>query len=256
MLKIIQKQEELISKRESFVTMTLVNIIGSAPQDLGAKAIVTSEGLNLGTIGGGKIEAHAIKFAQNLIQDLKQDSIRLMKWNLQTDIGMTCGGVVEVLFERIDFANQFKVAVFGAGHVAIETVELLSKLNCYIVNVESRKEWQDKIPNKPNIMKVLTSDMSKVITELDDSYFVVSLTMGHAFDLPILAAALKRNFKFIGVIGSEQKANTLKKELLDHGISSEVLSRLICPVGLSIGSNDPAEIAISIVSQLIQYRDN
>jgi xanthine dehydrogenase accessory factor len=245
----------LKNEKVNFVVITLVNIQGSAPQNLGAKAIITQKGLEFGTVGGGKVEKTAISYAQELFS--REENISLVKWNLQKDIGMTCGGVVELLFEKISFESTFKVAVFGAGHVGQQLVKTLSNLNCSIIVVDSRDEWLEKITNKYNVTKIKAEHMAMEVDQLTDDYMIVSVTMGHAFDRPIFASALKRNFKFVGVIGSDQKAIVLRHELKTLDMISETdLAKLVCPIGEKFGSNDPAEIAISITAQLLKIRDH
>ena len=82
------------------------------------------------------------------------------------------------------------------------------------------------------------------------------MTMGHAFDLPILTAALKlETFPYIGSIGSRAKATVLNRDLKTNGISDSALEKLYCPIGEEFGNNTPTEIAISIVAQLLRVRD-
>ena len=95
---------ELLSAQTPFVAVTIVDMRGSAPQVVGAKAIVTDAGIESGTIGGGKVEAAAIEFARQQLADTSSPDVELRKWNLQNDIGMTCGGEVHLLFELIDSA--------------------------------------------------------------------------------------------------------------------------------------------------------
>jgi xanthine dehydrogenase accessory factor len=246
---------DLKKSKKSFGLITLVKVIGSAPQEIGARAIVTSEGLVFGTIGGGKVEDRAIKLAQSMIQN--HHSFNFVEWNLQTDIGMTCGGVVSFCFEVETYASQFKVAVFGAGHVANEVIKLLVNLNTELKCIDPRSEWLDRLPKSNRLTLIQTNKMEQEISKLAPNTFIVSLTMGHSFDRPILAEALKLDFPFVGVIGSEQKANVLKKELKSiDKISDKKIETLICPIGEKIGTNDPAEIAISIVAQLLRVRDS
>ena len=87
-----RKLSKLIELDIPFVTVTLLEIRGSAPQINGAKALITANGLEWGTVGGGKIEAAAINFAQEALKTHGGTTCKLVKWNLQTDIGMTCGG--------------------------------------------------------------------------------------------------------------------------------------------------------------------
>ena len=60
---------------------------------------------------------------------------------------------------------------------------------------------------------------------------------------------------FIGVIGSDSKAATLKKELLALGLNPQVVDQIHCPIGLPFGNYTPAEIAVSISAQLLQVRE-
>ena len=81
------------------------------------------------------------------------------------------------------------------------------------------------------------------------------MTMGHATDLPVLRELLARDFPFIGVIGSKAKSSALRRTLLKEGFSPENCTRVVCPIGLPIGTNHTQEIAISITAQLLQRRD-
>jgi ADP-ribose pyrophosphatase len=81
--------------------------------------------------------------------------------------------------------------------------------------------------------------------------------MGHATDRPILEEIFRqgRAFPFLGVIGSRAKRAVLLKELASAGIAPEIAERFHCPIGLDLGTNQPGEIAVSVVAQLIQERD-
>jgi xanthine dehydrogenase accessory factor len=57
------------------------------------------------------------------------------------------------------------------------------------------------------------------------------------------------------VIGSPQKASVLRRDLSSQGLTTEKIESFYCPIGLPIGNNTPAEIAISIAAQLLQQRD-
>ncbi len=106
-IELFAKVQELLTTGTPFVLVTLVSIKGSAPQDLGAKAIVVREGIVLGTVGGGKIEAKAIRHAQEmLLQQSTEDTKQLCTWNLQKDLGMTCGGEASMFFDG-HFVHQW-----------------------------------------------------------------------------------------------------------------------------------------------------
>lgn len=244
---------ELKKHRKDFVVVTISNTRGSAPQDLGARMIVTREGLHFGTIGGGKVENHCLEFASNL---LGSNVTKIAKtWNLQKDIGMTCGGEVSFLFENESSASTWDIAIFGAGHVSQQLTRTLLNLNCKLTVIDNRLEWLEKLPKHSKLRTIHNLNMEKEVKNLSDHTFVASMTMGHAKDVPILKEALKRNFPFLGVIGSLSKRNAMTKELIEMGVCASDCEKFTCPIGEPIGTNDPAEIAISITAQLLKFRD-
>ena len=91
---------------------------------------------------------------------------------------------------------------------------------------------------------------------VSEKSYILCLTKGHSTDRPVLREVLRRypGGAFLGVIGSLAKRAVLGRELREDGIAEAVLERMVCPVGLPIGTNDPAEIAISIVAQLLERR--
>lgn len=236
----------------------LVETKGSAPQTAGAKMLVRSEGLPLGTVGGGKIEAAAIRFAREMLSqpDAAGIELREVEWNLQRDIGMTCGGAVRLLFHVRRFAS-WPIAVFGAGHIVQALVPLLQTLDATIHCFDHRPEWLEKLPPHPRFEPQLMENPAEAVKDLPAGSFILSITQGHGTDLPVLLEAFRRGcFPFVGCIGSEVKARKLRSELEAAGIPRALVDTLHCPLGLPIGGNAPAEIAISIAAQLLQARDS
>jgi len=247
--------QNLKSENREFVTVTLVARKGSVPQDPGAKMLVTKEGLYSGTVGGGKVELNAIQHGQGLIKR-NEKKPELIKWNLQRDFGMSCGGEVEFLFEYHSNA-EIEIAIFGAGHIAQALVRILSLFPFRVHVFDSRSEWVERIPESPNIRKKLVSDPAEEIQKLHPEAYFLVMTQGHATDFPILKEIFQvhpRTF-FVGVIGSELKGKKIRAELREIGISAECVERLHCPMGLKLGTNQPAEIAISVLAQVLQERD-
>lgn len=252
-----QKAQEFQSVGTPFVTVTMVATRGHAPQDPGAKAIMSAKGLEWGTVGGGRVEAKAIVHAQDLLKDLSRSNMELVTWNLQRDVGMSCGGEVQFLFERV-VPHSWKVAVFGAGHVSQSLVRLLLTLDCQVYCIDNREEWMSRLPkDNPKLIVVPCTEYSDALPQIPENAFCVVMTRGHATDLPVLDAILKKRIPpYIGVIGSEVKAIKIRKDLADLGVSSEAVEALRCPMGVPISNrNDPAEIAVSITAELISVRE-
>lgn len=250
---IFKKALELKEAGKSFVMVTMTEAIGSAPQIAGAKCLVSSEGLEAGTVGGGKVEAAAIKKAHDILQGPAEAPPELVKWNLQKDIGMTCGGVGHFLFEHFP-ASSWNIVIFGAGHVSQALTRVLSRLECQVHVIDDREEWLEKLAG---VKTYKTSDAKNIVSKFDERTYFISMTKGHAFDVPFLVEIYRQfpNAPYIGAIGSTSKANAIKKDLRKIGVSEQFLDRLRIPVGLPIGNNTPEEISISIAAQLLQVKE-
>ena len=247
----IRRAVELTETSVPFVSVTLVETTGSTPADAGAKMLVTAEGIDCGTVGGGRVEAKAIELARQMLRD--RQPCRLVDWSLKADVGMTCGGRVKLFFEP--FASTvWQVVIFGAGHVTQSLAALLAGLPCRLTCIDPRREWLERLPQGVNT--IATDDPPSCVAELPTDAFVLCMTQGHHTDLPVLVRLFQQEheFAFVGVIGSNAKAAVLRKELTEAGIP-EAKQRFHCPVGLPIGTNHPGEIAVSIAAQLLKLRD-
>jgi xanthine dehydrogenase accessory factor len=242
-----------------FVFVTLVESLGSTPQDTGAKMLVTANGLHTGTVGGGRVEAQAIATAQTMLAASGPEASRpqFVSWTLKKDVGMTCGGAVKLYFEpHPAHGAAWTIAIFGAGHIAQSLLPVLLPLPCVIRCYDNRREWVDRLPHARNLIAEARDDLASAVDELPGDAFVLCMTQGHKTDRPILQRALAtRNFPFIGVIGSDAKAAILRKELQADGLSPERVATFHCPVGMPFGTNHPHEIALSIAAQLLSVRD-
>ena len=246
---------ELMAAEVPLVAVTVVDTVGSVPQDRGAKMIVTAEGLRFGTVGGGKVETKAIAEAQAMLLGAEGEITKFAQWNLQKDVGMTCGGVVKLYFESHN-VGRWRVFVFGAGHVANALVNVLIHLDCHVTCVDPRAEWLSKLPDSPKLTRVHSDDMPSVVKSIPDDAFVVLMTMGHTTDKPILVEILRtRTFPYLGVIGSDAKAAVLRRDVAEAGLPEEAKRAFFCPIGLDLGSNHPYEIAVSVVAQMVRIRD-
>ena len=255
MTTFFEAQNQLIDDGAPFVTVTVVDTLGSTPQDRGAKMLVTAEGRQFGTVGGGKIEARAIQEAQAMLADDSAPKTRFHQWSLEKDIGMTCGGIVRVYFEAFN-VTRWNIVVFGAGHVAAALMESLIRLDCRVTCVDPRPEWLERLPASPKLHRVQSADMPSEVAKIPEGSFVLLMTMGHTTDKPILIEILRtRKFPYLGVIGSNAKAKRLRQDVVAAGLPEELTRAFFCPVGLELGSNHPHEIAIAVTAQMLQSRD-
>ena len=258
-LPFIEQLANLIQTGQPFVAVTLVEALGSTPQDTGTKMLVTESGLAFGTVGGGRIEQKAIEHANAMLRrtdgEQPSNTRTLVDWNLQRDVGMTCGGRVKLFFEAYN-VDDWHVVIFGAGHVAQALVRCLLQLDCRITCVDSRSDWLEKLPLDSKLDVIETSKPEVEVGRLTEQDYVVCMTMGHNTDLPILHALFSRQLAptYLGVIGSRTKRKVVLRDLEKSGLSQDQIGSFHCPIGLPIGTNQPAEIAISIVAQMLALR--
>ncbi len=249
--KIFQAMRRFDEAGEAFVSVTLAAAKGSVPQETGAKMLVTENGRACGTIGGGRVEEAAIKRARALLVTKPEAPCELIEWNLQKDIGMTCGGVVTFFFEVFRPA-AWNIAIFGAGHVSQALVRILSSLSCRIAVFDTRPEMLSALPEAPNVRLRLIEPLENAVDEIPEGAFVAVMTQGHRTDKPVLERILKtRSFPYLGVIGSASKAAVLRRELREADIAEPTFR---CPIGLPFGKDTPEEIAISIAAEMLQVR--
>lgn len=254
-------EQIVVLEREgtAFALVVLVEAVGSTPQDAGAKMIVTAAGRHTGTVGGGRVEAQAIAFAQGMLVETGPAAAkpRFVSWSLKADVGMTCGGTVKLYFEPHPAGDAaWPIAIFGAGHIVQALVPVLLPLPCSITVCDSRPEWIERLPHARNLRAIRHDNPADLVPALPAHAFIVCMTKGHATDRPILQRALaERDFPFIAVIGSAAKAAVLRRELRAAGLSPERAARFHCPAGLDFGTNHPHEIALSIAGQLVAERD-
>ncbi|MBA6156520.1 XdhC family protein [Tenacibaculum sp. S7007] len=146
--------------------------------------------------------------------------------------------------------------IIGGGHVGVAVSELFVKLGFYVVVFDNRENLNTLEGNNFAHQKQVIdyNSISNYITEANSSYVAI-MTNKYTDDKLVLSKLLKNNYKFIGVLGSKAKLQTMWKVLLKEGFTQEELNRVNAPIGLSIKSETPEEIAVSIAAQLIQIKN-
>lgn len=157
------------------------------------------------------------------------------------------------------YAEQYnydgRVYIFGAGHVARELVPLLGRLGFGCVVLDDRAEFADPavFPMAERVEQVSFDALAQACAVRAQDYAVV-MTRGHVYDAQCERYLLNTPACYIGIMGSRNKARMAREALLAEGYTEAQLARIVTPIGLDIGSETPAEIAVSIAAQLIQVR--
>ncbi len=156
--------------------------------------------------------------------------------------------------EKIGVRNR--VYVFGGGHVGLAISKVMSQLDFKVIVIDNRKDVETLKENKFADEIIIADFVKSTDNVIEDAYsYVVIVTPGHLQDKDVLRAVLKKNVKYIGMMGSESKVRTLYKELKKEGIDPLLLERVYSPIGLKIKSETPDEIAISIAAEIIKIKN-
>ena len=189
-------------------------------------------------------EAHGLRFAE-------LDETMLRPW--LTSSAVYRKGEPSYYVEPISRAGR--VYIFGGGHVGKALAPVLANVGFRVAVFDNREDFA-KPENYPTAEQVIFADFSDIyshITLTPDDYVVI-MTPGHQADYQVLEQALRSQTRYIGCIGSRHKIARTQQLLREAGISEEKIHSVHSPIGLAIGAETPAEIAISIAAEMIQCR--
>jgi len=251
--------EEIATLRREHKTGSLATIVGGdkgSPGKAGFRMLVYPDGKISGTVGGGLLEANVREEALRCISDKKTRLIELaLDGESANSIGVLCGGKVTVFIEPIQSSST--VYVFGGGHIAVPLVQFAKTLEFTVVVVDDRQDFANK-ERFPEADEVKVGEFADVAKSMDFSEgdCVVIITHGHEHDEIVLKECLSKSKLpgYIGMIGSREKTARIFANLREEGISQELLDKVKAPIGLDIGAKTPAEIALSIIAEIVAYK--
>lgn len=272
MRKLFQQMNQLLTQGEDLVLVTVEASSGSTPRGAGATMLVSARGRVAGTIGGGAVEYRSEQIAREALAagQSRVESFQLRPNEVQ-DLGMICGGDVEVSFrylaggdpEAIAWAGEEekrlippgRVYIFGGGHVAQALVPALAAVEFRCIVLEDREDFcrPELFPGAEET-RLIQNDDPGAYADITAEDYIAVMTRGHKDDLVVQAHALKTPAKYIGVIGSRRKTAAVFARLKEMGYTDADLQRITTPIGLDIKAETPAEIAVSIAAQLIMLR--
>lgn len=249
MLPVTEALLELLRNGQAGALATVVQASGSTPQPAGARLLLCADGRAVGTIGGGAIE-HAVLAELREVQ--QRQVARLRHWDLARDLGMCCGGSMSLFLEPI--AATPRLWLCGAGHVAQPTAALARSVGFELTVIDEREEW-NTAERFPGCRRELVDPLSVLSrAELGARDWLLISTHEHRLDEDVLRAALKLPVRYVGLVGSRRKAYRLLQRITAREGAPPDTSRLYAPVGLNLGALSPAELAVSIVAELVALR--
>lgn len=242
---------DLVDNGQPAALLTVIESEGSAPRAVGTRMLVTPEE-TIGTIGGGSVEGLAIEAGRAVLAGSEAPGVRRYELEPGGNTGMVCGGSMEVFIDRVESAPQLYVA--GGGHIGAELVRLATDVGYAVTVVDDREEYADpeRFPDETTAVHGDYADELAALPMTADTAVAVATRSG-TFDASAVGAALEGGAGYVGLVASDDKAAHVADTLREEGFGAADLARVRTPVGLDLGGEGPADIALAILAEL--HRD-
>ena len=240
---------------------TVVETWGSAPRRVGAQLAIAADGEMQGSVSGGCVEGAVVVEALEAIED---GAPRLLEYGVSDGdafaVGLACGGKIRVLVEPVGakampfdvLGDLVRLVIVGAVHIAQALVPMAQVAGFDAVVIDPREAFgsQARFPDAQVIND--WPDAAMITVGVDTRSAIVLLTHDPKLDDPALHIALRSDAFYIGALGSKRTHASRVARLEEAGFTAADIARINGPVGLDIGAASPPEIAVSILSQMIQ----
>jgi xanthine dehydrogenase accessory factor len=239
-----------LARGVSCAMATVTKRSGSTPATPGQKLLLTEAGIAAGTVGGGALEQQVLRALQALLD--APGPARIVEFRLGPELGMCCGGQVEIMIEPL--VSLVPCYLVGAGHVARALGPILSQAGFMVRVSDTREAWAHPIPTSEGALPVELGEFDEVGKDLPRAAAVLVMSHDHQLDQAVLEWALREKFALVGGVGSRAKAERSRQRLLHKGFAAEDMGRIRMPFGVDIGARSPGEIAVSIAAELIAWK--
>jgi xanthine dehydrogenase accessory factor len=244
----------LMERHRPFVRAVVVRTVGSVPGKLGATMIVREDGTTLGTVGGARLEEEVKMLAARALERRAGELVHydLAAWK-EGGLPSLCGGSVDIALEYV--AARPNVLLWGGGHVAEALARLLPGLEFDHSVADDRIDFvrHDRFPHAERREVVAPGHLFETF---EPAAFTHLYLLGYDAmkDLEVLDEAIRRFPNTIGLIASAPKRSHMFAALRSRGVAEEALARVRSPVGVEIGAETPAEIAVAIAAEIVRDR--
>lgn len=227
---------------EARTPVAVATVVRGEP--VGAKLLVLPDEVS-GSFGSPALEAQAAADARDLLREERSET-RAYQLAGESE-------PVEVFLET--FPPPPVLLIFGAVHVAQPLTQFAKTIgfDVIVVDIRSKLATAERFPLADQIIHAWPDDAIATLT-IRPSTYVAILSHDPKFDEPALLGALASPAAYIGAIGSRKTNEDRRHRLAEAGVSPEQVARIRGPIGLDIGAVSPAEMAISILAEIIAVR--
>ena len=210
-----------------------VTVIGGAEELLGEQVLIQDNRIVAGSLGNG-IDSRVL--------------------NLSPEISMPQQLAME---EAQVFINVIRPAptlvIVGGVHIAIALASLAKTLGYQIILIDPRKAWgnETRFPHVDSLIQLWVDEAFEQI-KINPSTAIAVLTHDPKIDDPAIKLALNSSAFYVGALGSKNTNAKRRERLLSDGVSESQMDKVRAPIGLDIGAQNPEEIALAVMSQIVQ----
>jgi xanthine dehydrogenase accessory factor len=251
--KVMRKAAELLDAGVPFAMCTVASAKGSVPGKLGAKMIVLADGTAVGTVGGAGLEEKVKALGRKAIEERKGGTHKFdLAYYKEGGLDSVCGGTVEIFVEYM--AAVPHILICGGGHVGLEVAKLCDQLEYAYSVLDDRAPYASR-ERFAHAKELHVAKPEDFLPKEDFSRFTHVVLLGYSYhvDTEILLHVARRFTGWIGAIASRTKRREVVAALKAQGLTAEQLARVEMPVGMPIGSESPAECAVSILGSIIRH---
>lgn len=249
---VMRKALCLLEAGVPFCLCTVIGSRGSVPGRPGAKMIVTAGEPAMGTVGGAGLEEQVKALALRCLEERRTQiaEFDLSRWK-PNGLDSLCGGSVQIMIEYME--GRPHVLICGGGHVGLEVGRLCDQLEYAHSVFDERAEFSTK-ERFPRARAHLSASAADFFSRASLSEYSHLVLLGHSYhvDTEVLARVVERFSGWVGLICSALKRKQMFASLQARGVPENALSRIEAPVGLDIGAETPAEIAVAIMGSVIR----
>ncbi|MFZ5915358.1 MAG: XdhC family protein [Chloroflexota bacterium] len=238
---------EALDERRPAALVTVVRAEGSLADALGRRVVIWELGQRVevrGALGLGDLEQPALDAARQVLETRRSSLV---------DVDAESGQVQ--LFVEVQHRPP-TLLIAGAGHIALPLAQLAKMCDFEVAVLDDRAGFAN-VERFPTAHRVIAAPFESTLRQwpLDEDTYIVLVTRGHQHDVACLLEVLDRPSAYIGMIGSRRRIRAVFQLLEEEkGIPRETFARVHAPIGLDIGGQTPAEIALSIMAEMVKVR--
>jgi xanthine dehydrogenase accessory factor len=214
-------------------------------------------GLRMGLLGEGEAQERVGGIDPSLDAAIATEAARLLRGRGRGAVEIEGrgreSGPSRIFIET--FVPAQRLYVVGATHTAIPLCRMAREVGFRVSVIDPRSAFSggDRFQDAHEVLQEWPVDVLERV-ELNADAYVLTLTHDPKFDLPVLARALRSDVRYVGALGSRGTHAKRLSRLREQGFGDEELARIHTPVGLNLGGRAPAEVALSILAEMIAVR--